>query len=73
MVKKAANENALQTNMNETVLDEVKEIITLPQFSAKSTNPQSDIDGLQLESHVCEQLKDFVVNVSFMYRSNPCK
>jgi hypothetical protein len=59
------------TNEGETVLDEVKEIITLPQ--SKSAHVTYDINSIFLDPKVTKQLTDYVTVVASMYRDNPCK
>ena len=56
----------------ETVLDEVKEIITLPQFDS-FTSTNEEIEAIEISAKVSEQLHDYVWNIAFMYRNNPCK
>jgi class 3 adenylate cyclase len=51
-----------------TVLDEVREIIHLPDFSGTSF---WDTGGIQLDIVVEEQLTDYVSGIACMYRDNP--
>lgn len=53
-----------------TVLDEVKEIITLPQFDAAAANSIEDAD-IELCSVVQDQIHDYVASIAAMYRENP--
>jgi class 3 adenylate cyclase len=57
------------TNLSQqTVLEEVKEIIHLPTFSGKrAKNP----DNIELDPVVLDQLEDYVSAVASMYRDNP--
>ena len=55
---------------NSTVIDEVKEIITLPPFDAKAASSQEEPDSVVLDKAVVDQLYDFVDNVAGMYREN---
>jgi class 3 adenylate cyclase len=52
----------------ETVLDEVKEIIHLPTFSGQTANDQ---DNVELDLVVIDQLENYVSTVASMYRDNP--
>jgi class 3 adenylate cyclase len=54
-----------------TVLDEVKEIIELPEFDASSYGNISDITSVNLDPIVTEQIRQFVTAVSSMYHDNP--
>jgi hypothetical protein len=55
----------------QTVIDEVKEIINLPCFDAKSASRRQSIDAFELEPRIFDELRSFVTNVSFMYKDNP--
>jgi hypothetical protein len=56
----------------QTVLDEVKEIITLPNFNAKSAElRKKDSATTQLNDDVVQQLREYVANVAALYRCNP--
>jgi hypothetical protein len=51
-------------------LDEVQEIIVLPNFEASSAQ-NGDVESIVLEATVIEQVRDYVSNVASMYRANP--
>jgi Adenylate and Guanylate cyclase catalytic domain/3'5'-cyclic nucleotide phosphodiesterase len=53
------------------VLDEVKEIIELPDFDATSFRNISDISGIILDPVVIEQIHQFVTAIATMYPENP--
>ena len=53
------------------VLEEVKEIIMLPEFNAQATDYQADFDSIQLSEAAEAQLYDFVSTVSSLYHDNP--
>jgi class 3 adenylate cyclase len=53
------------------VLDEVKEIIELPQFDAKAAKNQLDIDSIELDARVPMQLEEYVMTIGSGYRENP--
>jgi class 3 adenylate cyclase len=54
----------------QTVLEEVKEIIHLPTFSGQ-THTANDANNIELDSMVLDQLEDYVSAVASMYRDNP--
>ena len=55
---------------NLQVVEEVQEIIPLPNFDAKSALRQEDCENVVLPTQVIEQLHDFVCNIAAIYRSN---
>jgi hypothetical protein len=61
----------LKPARGQTVLDEVKEIITLPQFDSSSLNIERDCDYIEMNHKVADQLHDYVWNIASMYRNNP--
>jgi class 3 adenylate cyclase len=52
----------------QTVLDEVKEIIHLPDFSGQAGK---DPESVELDPEVLDQLENYVAAVASMYRDNP--
>lgn len=52
------------------VMDEVCEIITLPQYDHIPEEDQYDPDDIQLDKNITEQLHDYVCNVAAIYRDN---
>jgi Adenylate and Guanylate cyclase catalytic domain len=63
----------LKPSRGQTVLDEVKEIITLPKFDTSSMNTKKEAESVEMSPKVAEQLHDYVWNIASMYRNNPCK
>ncbi|KAL7569745.1 hypothetical protein ACA910_005691 [Epithemia clementina (nom. ined.)] len=53
-----------------TCLDEVKEIITLPEFDGCVANMQEDLDNIELGEAVMKQLRSYISTISSMYRKN---
>lgn len=49
--------------------DEVKEIISLPEF--KEARKQRDPDDVKVPDAVVEQLRDYVSNIAALYNENP--
>jgi hypothetical protein len=58
----------IRTRRGETVLDEVKEIITLP---GKATKYKQDPSTVELDPNVAVQLTSFVTTIASMYHENP--
>ena len=54
-----------------TVLDEVAEIIVLPEFNAKAIRKQVDPDSIELEADIVAQLESLVTRFASLYRNNP--
>ena len=52
-------------------LEEVKEIITLPEFDHNVAGKNTSSDALELDGEVVAQLRDYVTAVSQMYYQNP--
>jgi class 3 adenylate cyclase len=53
-----------------TVLDEVREIISLPTFN-KRVHSTQNVDSIELEPLVAVQLQAYIAAVASMYRENP--
>lgn len=60
-----------QKEANKTVLDEVKEIIELPEFDVNVARSEENPDTVVLEDEVMDQLKRYVLLIAGMYRQNP--
>jgi len=56
---------------NGTVLEEVKEVITLPNFDASTFKSIEGPDSIELSSEVMDQLHDYVTKICMMYRNIP--
>jgi class 3 adenylate cyclase len=54
-----------------TVLDEVTEILALPEFDAEAARRQQDPQNIELNANITTQLQQYVSNVSAMYQNNP--
>jgi 3'5'-cyclic nucleotide phosphodiesterase/Adenylate and Guanylate cyclase catalytic domain len=73
--KKCLNVEAIETNFlqpNETkmVIDEVKEIITLPMFDPRTAS-HSPAENIVLDDSVWQQLQMYVTEIASLYRDNP--
>ena len=55
---------------NKTCLDEVKEIITLPEFDAHAVKLQEDPEQVDLGQTVIGQLRAYISTIASMYRKN---
>jgi class 3 adenylate cyclase len=55
----------------EMVLDEVKEIIEMPDFDARNYRNQENPDLIELDLEVVSQLRDYVVAIALQYHNNP--
>lgn len=55
-----------------TMMDEVKEIIELPNFDAEAAEREANIDAsaIALSQQVVEELRDFVQTIASMYHDN---
>ena len=51
-------------------LDEVKEIITLPEFDSKAAKRQQDPETVKVPAAVASQLRDYIAWIAKMYRPN---
>ena len=52
------------------VIDEVKEIITLPGFDPTANNATVNIE---VDQYAIDQLGEYVTEIASLYRDNPCK
>ena len=50
------------------VLDEVAEIIALPEFNTSTFKKQVDADSIQLDTVVVDQLSHLITQIASMYR-----
>lgn len=60
--------NVVQKKEGDTVLDEVVEIIRLPDFDPRATRHQVNPDSIDLGENVMTQLHDYVTIIATMYR-----
>ena len=69
------NLKPLERPHGKTVIDEVTEIITLPEFDAKTAQYYGDTENVTIDEDVVAELLDYVTNVAIMYNENPfhCK
>jgi 3'5'-cyclic nucleotide phosphodiesterase len=52
------------------VLDEVREIRSLPRYDAKAARRQKEPEQVELEGSVVEELREYVSNIASMYKDN---
>jgi class 3 adenylate cyclase len=69
--KSETTSHCLNITSGATVLDEVKETITLPRFDANAAKQESHPEDILLESVVQKELHDYVTTVAMLYRENP--
>jgi hypothetical protein len=68
----AADTPQLKLSKNgNTVLDEFKEIIQLPDFEVKTARDQEDPESIDLGKEAMAQLRDYVAIIASLYRDNP--
>lgn len=61
----------LYTKPGQMVLDEVMEIIHLPEFDPEAAKNQEDPDSIEIDSVALGQLREYVTMIASMYRKNP--
>ena len=54
-----------------TPLEEVREIISLPEFSAKVAQNQKEPEQVKIPKDVIVELHDLVSHIAAMYNDNP--
>jgi hypothetical protein len=69
--KTQTTKHCLSVAPGATVLDEVKEIITLPQFDAEAARQEREPEQIVLGPEVEIELHDYVATIAMMYRENP--
>jgi Adenylate and Guanylate cyclase catalytic domain len=68
----ALRENEIMNPIdNETVLDEVKEIIQLPEYDSLAARNDQSVETIELGSKVEEQLRAYLLSIGTGYRDNP--
>eukprot|EP00977_Amphora_coffeiformis_P005788 scaffold1221_cov207-Amphora_coffeaeformis.AAC.47 len=58
-------------NHSGSVLSEVKEIISLPEYDANAHKNEPDPDTIHMSDVVKKELEDYVASIASMYRFNP--
>jgi hypothetical protein len=61
----------MELGVGGTALDEVCEIITMPNFDAKAASEELDPKTIDLGDKLAAQLRDFVSVIASMYKDNP--
>ena len=72
MCEKTPTQNALDNmaqkmGVDTLVIDEVVEIINMPEFTSSHTDTK-----VVVSDEVVNQLRDFVAKIASMYNNNPC-
>ena len=65
----SVSEDVIVSKKGTTVLDEVKEIVTLPKYTEAST--EVNADDVELSPAVLQQLNTFVYDIASWYNANP--
>ena len=65
----SVTEDVIISKKGTTVLDEVKEIVTLPKYTEAST--EVNADDVELSPAVLQQLNTFVYDIASWYNANP--
>jgi hypothetical protein len=68
--KSEGDVNSVANNDGRIVIDEVKEVIKLPEFDAAALRNQVDPESVQLDMNVLSELRDFVVAIASSYQNN---
>jgi class 3 adenylate cyclase len=58
------------SSLDSTVLDEVTDVVNLPDFKAVSTGTKVDPETVELPAQVTEQLRNYIVTIGNLYRDN---
>ena len=58
-------------DLGKTPLEEVREIISLPEFDEKAASEQKKLDEVEIPRVVVEQLHFLVSKIALMYNNNP--
>jgi class 3 adenylate cyclase len=64
------NVSLLEKNQSDHPLEEVQEIITLPEYDATAINNQKNSQNIDLGEAVTEQIRLYVTCIARMYRNN---
>jgi hypothetical protein len=54
----------------QTCMDEVKEVIRMPKFDAKTANQTDDCRQIEIDDDVLRELGEYVTGIALMYRKN---
>jgi Adenylate and Guanylate cyclase catalytic domain len=60
-----------QKEAGKTVIDEVREIVSLPGYRSRSVIDGEDAESVVIPGHVARQLRDYITNVAALYSANP--
>lgn len=63
--------HVVQTSAEAMPLNEVAEIITLPEFDKRCAPSIKEVEAVVIKEEVVSQLRTFVAEISQMYRDNP--
>ena len=69
--RESVRELEQELSKQKVVLEEVREIITLPKFDAEAYQNQVDPKTIKLDPNVETQLREYVTVIASLYQSNP--
>jgi Adenylate and Guanylate cyclase catalytic domain len=81
--RRASNESSFQSsdadysstefvgNTTDTVINEVVEIIDIPEFDSRTSHDSLDPSAVELDDVIRQEVKDFVKTIALLYRDNP--
>jgi hypothetical protein len=67
---RVADSSTVHHGEGQSVIDEVKEIIELPEFDVRNFRTPQDLDSIALPPEVASQLRDYVVTIATKYHKN---
>jgi class 3 adenylate cyclase len=62
--------SSLEKNQSQHPLEEVQEIISLPEYDAVAVINQRNSQGIEMEDAVVDQIREYVTCIARMYRKN---
>jgi hypothetical protein len=58
-------------NPDRIILDEVQDVIRLPQYDAKAAQNQAEIESVEIDPVAISQLRNYIHTIALMYCDNP--
>ena len=60
-----------QQKVGDIPIDEVAEVIVLPDFNARMSAERANYKNIELKEEIMDQLKSYVTAIAATYRDNP--